>query len=45
MIDGIFNLEHFFLHFVGFGLALTTVVGFPVIGYFGSRRGAGLARG
>src|SRR6202030_3896924 len=33
VIDGIFNLEHFFLHFVGFGLALTTVVGFPVIGY------------
>jgi hypothetical protein len=31
--DGIFTLEHFFLHFLGFGLALTTVVGFPVIGY------------
>ena len=34
VIDGIFNLEHFFLHFIGFGLALTTVAGFPVIGYF-----------
>jgi hypothetical membrane protein len=33
VIDGIFTLEHFFLHFVGFGLALTTVVGFPIIGY------------
>ena len=33
VIDGIFTLEHFFPHFVGFGLALTTVVGFPVIGY------------
>jgi hypothetical membrane protein len=31
--DGIFTLEHFFLHFLGFGLALTTIVGFPVIGY------------
>ena len=25
MVDGVFTLEHFFLHFVGFGLALTTV--------------------
>jgi hypothetical protein len=33
VIDGVFTLEHFFLHFVGFGLALTTVVGFPVVGY------------
>jgi hypothetical membrane protein len=32
IIDGVFTLEHFLLHFVGFGLALTTVVGFPVIG-------------
>jgi hypothetical protein len=32
VIDGVFTLEHFFPHFVGFGLALTTVVGFPVIG-------------
>jgi hypothetical protein len=33
VIDGVFTLEHFFLHFIGFGLALTTMVGFPVIGY------------
>ena len=33
VIDGIFTLESFFLHFIGFGLALTTVVGFPVIGF------------
>ena len=33
IIDGVFTLEHFFLHFVGFGLALTAVVGFPVIGF------------
>jgi hypothetical membrane protein len=33
LIDGVFTLEHFFFHFLGFGLALTTVVGFPVIGY------------
>jgi hypothetical protein len=33
VVDGIFTLEHFFPHFLGFGLALTTVVGFPVIGY------------
>jgi uncharacterized protein DUF998 len=34
VMDGMFTLENFFLHFVGFGLALTTVVGFPVIGSF-----------
>ena len=33
VVDGVFTLEHFFFHFVGFGLALTTVVGFPVIGF------------
>jgi hypothetical protein len=33
VIDGIFTLEHFFFHFVGFGLALTTVAGFPIIGF------------
>jgi hypothetical protein len=33
VMDGIFTLEHFFLHFLGFGLALTTVVGFPIVGY------------
>lgn len=34
MIDGFFNLEHFFFHFVGFALALTTIVGFPIVGLF-----------
>ena len=33
VIDGVFTLEHFFFHFLGFGLALTTIVGFPVVGY------------
>ncbi len=33
VMDGIFTLEHFFLHFLGFGLALSTVVGFPITGY------------
>jgi hypothetical protein len=33
VMDGVFTLEHFFLHFIGFGLALTSVVGFPVIGF------------
>jgi len=33
VMDGLFTLEHFFLHFVGFGFALSTVVGFPVVGY------------
>ncbi len=33
VIDGVFTLEHFLFHFLGFGLALTTVVGFPVVGY------------
>src|ERR1700676_583533 len=45
VVDGVFTLEHFFFHFVGFGLALTTVVGFPVIGFLlrrlSSRRGFG----
>src|SRR5260370_19416509 len=33
LIDRVFTLEHFFVHFLGFGLALTTAVGFPVVGY------------
>ena len=33
VIDGVFTLEHFFFHFLGFALALTAVVGFPVIGH------------
>jgi hypothetical membrane protein len=31
-IDGLFTFEHFFMHFVGFALALTTVVSLPVVG-------------
>jgi hypothetical protein len=34
VIDGIFTLETLFLHAIGFGLALTTVGGFPVVGLF-----------
>jgi hypothetical protein len=30
--DGLFNLEHFMLHFAGFVLALSVVAGFPIIG-------------
>jgi hypothetical membrane protein len=33
VIDGIFTFEHFLPHFIGFGLALTTVVGFPTVGF------------
>jgi hypothetical membrane protein len=33
LVDGVFTLEHFLPHFAGFALALTTVVGFPVVGY------------
>jgi hypothetical membrane protein len=33
VIDGVFTFEHFFPHFLGFGLALTTVVGFPTAGF------------
>src|SRR5258708_197772 len=33
VLAGVFTLEHFFFHFVGFGLALTAVVGFPVAGF------------
>jgi hypothetical protein len=33
VVDGLFNLEHFLLHFAGFLLALTTVVSFPVAGW------------
>jgi hypothetical protein len=43
VVDGVFTLEHFFLHFVGFSLALTTVVGFPIIGLL-LRRVAGWRR-
>jgi hypothetical membrane protein len=33
VIDGVFTFEHFLPHFIGFGLALTTVVGFPTVGF------------
>src|SRR5258706_5922561 len=33
VIDGIFTLQHFLFHFVGFALDLTTVVWFPVVGF------------
>lgn len=32
IIDGIFNLEAFMIHFVGFGLVLTTTISFAVVG-------------
>jgi hypothetical protein len=32
VMDGIFTLESFFPHFLGFGLALTLVLGFPAAG-------------
>lgn len=32
IMDGIFTLESFFLHFIGFGLVLTTVLSFLVVG-------------
>ena len=34
IVDGIFTLEAFLPHFVGFLLALSTVIGFPVAGLF-----------
>jgi hypothetical protein len=33
ILDGIFTLESFFMHFVGFTLALSAIVGFPVSGF------------
>jgi len=32
MLDGIFTLESFMLHFLGFGLALTPIAGFVLVG-------------
>ncbi len=32
IMDGLFDLESMLLHTIGFGLVLTTVVGFPVVG-------------
>ncbi|HKV86898.1 MAG TPA: DUF998 domain-containing protein [Candidatus Dormibacteraeota bacterium] len=34
VVDGIFTLESFFMHFVGFALALSAVAGFPSAGFF-----------
>lgn len=34
VIDGFFTFESFLLHFTGFVLALTTVVTFPIVGFF-----------
>ena len=33
VIDGLFTFQTFFMHFVGFALALTTVVTFPLAGF------------
>jgi hypothetical membrane protein len=38
ILDGVFTLESFFLHFVGFALALTAVAGFPIVGFLLRRR-------
>ncbi len=32
ILDGIFNLSFFLIHSLGFGFALTSIAGFPVIG-------------
>lgn len=47
-VDGLFTFQTFFMHFLGFALALTCVVTFPIAGYFlrrahgWERLGAGL---
>jgi hypothetical membrane protein len=33
IVDGVFTLEHFFMHFLGFALALSSVLGFPIAGW------------
>ena len=33
VLDGLFTFQTFFMHFVGFGLALTTVATFPLVGF------------
>jgi hypothetical membrane protein len=43
VLDGIFNLEHFVLHFAGFLVALTTIITFPLVGLL-LRRVAGWRR-
>lgn len=48
VLDGIFTFQSFFMHFSGFVLVLTTVVSFPLVGFFlrripgWSRAGTGL---
>src|SRR5260370_36028800 len=37
LIDGVFTLEHFFFHFLGFWRPLTTVVCFPFAAFLFSR--------
>jgi hypothetical protein len=32
VVDGLFTLRFFFFHFLGFGLALTSIFGLPVVG-------------
>lgn len=34
VVDGIFTFQTFFMHFVGFALALSSIVTFPVVGFF-----------
>ena len=34
VVDGIFTFQTFFMHFVGFALALTAAVTFPIVGFF-----------
>jgi hypothetical protein len=33
VLDGFFTFQTFFIHFVGFGLALTTIATFPLVGF------------
>lgn len=33
VLDGLFDLEHFLLHFAGFVLALSVIAGFPIVGF------------
>jgi uncharacterized protein DUF998 len=33
-MDGIFTIETFLFHFIGFGLVLTTILSYPIIGFF-----------
>lgn len=34
ILDGIFTFQSFFMHFMGFALALSAVVTFPIVGFF-----------